>query len=113
MSLESKARQYLPWVWEVITEFPLSMFSNVLAISFQVDAYYIMLTMSQIKPSLDQTSTVRASFNHWSPSVWLSFVSRTFLKYQNFTLKDVFPVLKKKKIFKTIFFGYHKNFHKI
>lgn len=58
MSLESKARKYLPWVWEVITEFPLSMFSIVLAISFQGDTCYIMLTMSQAKPSLDQASTV-------------------------------------------------------
>lgn len=112
MSLESKARQYLPWVREVITEFPLSMFSIVLAISFQGDTCYIMLTMSQTKPCLDQASTVRASLNHWSPSVWLSFVSRTFLKYQNFTLKDVFLVLKK-KTFKAIFLGYQKNVHKI
>lgn len=72
MSLESKARQYLPWVWEVITEFPLSMCNMVLAISFQVDAQYIIRTMNHTKPSLDQTSTVRASLNHRSPSVWLS-----------------------------------------
>lgn len=97
MSLESKARQYSPWSWEVITEFPLSVRNMVLAISFQVAAHYILRTMNQTKPSLDQTSTVKASLNHQSPSVWLSFGYITSLEYQNFTLKDVSPVLKKGK----------------
>lgn len=112
MSLESKAKQYSPWSWEVITEFPLSVLNMVLAISFQVDAHYILRTMNQTKPSLDQTSTVRASLNHRSPFVWLSFGYITSLEYQNFTLKDVSPVLKKEN-FKAIFLGYHKNFHEI
>lgn len=96
-SVAGKGRQYFPCVWELVTECFLSEVA-VWSLPFhfrQIGTFYNLLNINQINPSLDQASTDRASLNHCSYSVSLSFYVHNIPKISECHFKRPTPCIEK------------------